>query len=143
MTTTLEIGADGLFHPETEEQIVALVKRAAAEGKQLRVLGSTHSVWKAIVTDHFDGPDTPDSEIAVVLDGPRSSGTGWLVPFEASNRGDRPAGQLTLELTAGDERAETTVDFLAAHSSIRGGFFLSGDPGASPLKARALGFVEP
>lgn len=82
-------------------------------------------------------------EIAVVLDGPRSSGTGWLVPFEASNRGDRPAGQLTLELTAGDERAETTVDFLAAHSSIRGGFFLSGDPGASPLKARALGFVEP
>ena len=89
------------------------------------------------------GSSDRSPEIAVVLDGPRSLGTGWLVPFEASNRGDRPAGQLTLELTAGDERAETTVDFLAAHSSIRGGFFLSGDPGASPLNARALGFVEP
>ena len=45
-----------------------LVRRAAEAGAQLRVMGSTHSVWRAIVTDHFDGPATPANEFAVVLD---------------------------------------------------------------------------
>lgn len=64
----IPIGADGLYHPANEAELVDLVKAARAGGKQLRVLGSTHSVWRAIVTDHFDGPDTPQNEIAVVLD---------------------------------------------------------------------------
>ncbi|CAN5727497.1 hypothetical protein BH09MYX1_BH09MYX1_58950 [soil metagenome] len=64
----ISIGQDGVFHPQTEGELIDLVKKARAEHKQLRVLGSTHSVWKAIVTDHFAGPDTPHSEIAIVLD---------------------------------------------------------------------------
>jgi hypothetical protein len=31
-------------------------------------MGSTHSVWRAIVTDRFSGPSTPPGEFAVVLD---------------------------------------------------------------------------
>jgi hypothetical protein len=60
--------ADGCFHPETEGQIAALVRHARANGKKVRVLGSTHSVWRAIVTDHFAGANTPDAEMPVVLD---------------------------------------------------------------------------
>ncbi len=64
----IAIGADGLYHPKDESEVVDLVKKARAERKQLRVMGSTHSVWKAIVTDNFAGTDTPDDELALVLD---------------------------------------------------------------------------
>jgi hypothetical protein len=60
--------ADGCYHPATEAEIAALIRMAAQRGAQLRVMGSTHSVWRAIVTDGFDGPATPSSEFAVVLD---------------------------------------------------------------------------
>ena len=60
--------ADGCHHPSTEEELVALVRHAKESGKQLRVMGSTHSVWKAIVTDHFAGPQTPANELTIVLD---------------------------------------------------------------------------
>jgi len=59
---------DGCYHPSSEAELALLVRRAAAAGAQVRVMGSTHSVWRAIVTDHFDGPATPDGEFAVVLD---------------------------------------------------------------------------
>lgn len=82
-------------------------------------------------------------EITVSLGSAQALSSGWLIPFEAANLGDLPVSQLTLELTAGKERAETVVDFLAARSSAQGGFFLRGDPGTLPLQGRALGFVEP
>lgn len=82
-------------------------------------------------------------EITVTLGDARALATGWLVPFEAFNVGDQPVGQLTVELVAGDERAETVIDFLAAHSSVRGGFFVTSDPGSAPPQGRALGFIEP
>ncbi len=44
------------------------MKNARDNGKQLRVMGSTHSVWKAIVTDNFAGTATPQSELTIVLD---------------------------------------------------------------------------
>jgi uncharacterized protein (TIGR02588 family) len=81
-------------------------------------------------------------EITVSLGSPQALSSGWLVPFEA-NVGDLPVSQLTVELTAGAERAETMVDFLAARSSVEGGFFLNSDPGTLSLRGRALGFVEP
>ena len=59
---------NGCYHPSTEEELAALVKHASDTGKQLRVMGSTHSVWKAIVTDNFAGSVTPENEITVVLD---------------------------------------------------------------------------
>lgn len=60
--------ADGCFHPSTEEELASLVRHARQNNQQLRVMGSTHSVWKAIVTDNFAGPATPDNEVTVVLD---------------------------------------------------------------------------
>ena len=59
---------DGCYHPSSEAELAQLVRLAAEAGAQLRVMGSTHSVWRAIVTDHFDGPSTPANEFAVVLD---------------------------------------------------------------------------
>lgn len=47
---------------------MSLVQQARAIGAQLRVMGSTHSVWRAIVTDHFAGAATPPDEFIVVLD---------------------------------------------------------------------------
>ncbi len=58
----VEIGADGFYHPETEDQIVALVKRAYEEGKQIRVRGAAHSVAWAIYTDPGNGlPMVPNT----------------------------------------------------------------------------------
>lgn len=60
--------ADGCYHPATESELAALVGHAARAGTRLRVMGSTHSVWRAIVTDGFNGPATPQDEFSVVLD---------------------------------------------------------------------------
>jgi FAD/FMN-containing dehydrogenase len=59
---------DGCYHPSTEAELAALVAHAGQIGAQLRVMGSTHSVWRAVVTDGFDGPATPPAEFVVVLD---------------------------------------------------------------------------
>src|SRR5262245_55130223 len=59
---------DGCYHPATEAELAALVGLAAHAGTRLRVMGSTHSVWRAIVTDRFAGAATPPDEFCVVLD---------------------------------------------------------------------------
>jgi FAD/FMN-containing dehydrogenase len=51
----VERGEDGFYHPGNEEQIVALVKKAHDEGKQIRVRGAAHSLARAIYTDPGDG----------------------------------------------------------------------------------------
>jgi D-arabinono-1,4-lactone oxidase len=43
--------ADGFRHPSSEAELIALVKAAAAEGRQLRVRGAAHSPSHAIYTD--------------------------------------------------------------------------------------------
>lgn len=53
--TPISPGADGLYHPTTEAEVIALVKYARAHGKQVRVRGSTHSVAWSIYTDPVDG----------------------------------------------------------------------------------------
>lgn len=60
--------ADGCYHPATEAELAALVAHAGRTGTRLRVMGSTHSVWRAIVTDGFNGAATPPDEFCVVLD---------------------------------------------------------------------------
>lgn len=41
----------GFYQPASEEELIALVKKANSEGKQLRVRGAVHSVAAAIYTD--------------------------------------------------------------------------------------------
>ena len=87
--------------------------------------------------------DLRPPDVTVRLAAPERLQHGWLVRFEVANDGDEPAGQLRLELTAGAERAETLIDFLAPQSTAAGGFFLTRDPVGATLQARPLGYVEP
>lgn len=45
------VGADGFCHPSTEDELVALVRLAHDEGRQLRVRGAAHSISHAVYTD--------------------------------------------------------------------------------------------
>ena len=51
MDCEIKKAPDGFYHPETEEQIICLVKKAYEEGLQIRVRGATHSIAHAIYTD--------------------------------------------------------------------------------------------
>jgi hypothetical protein len=48
---TIAIGNDGFYHPNSEEEIVALVQKAATEGHQVRARGTAHSNAPGIYTD--------------------------------------------------------------------------------------------
>ncbi|MBY0496947.1 MAG: FAD-binding protein [Cyanobacteria bacterium] len=85
--------ADGCYHPATESELAALIRQAHESGTQLRVMGSTHSVWRAIVTDQFNGPLTPAAEFPVVLD-------RYVRVFEAEIDPSDPQGRL-VEVQAG------------------------------------------
>lgn len=89
----LEREPDGCYHPTTEAELAALVCHAGRIGAQLRVMGSTHSVWRAIVTDHFSGATTPRGEFTVVLD-------RYVRVFAADIDPDDPTGRL-VEVQAG------------------------------------------
>jgi hypothetical protein len=60
-------GKDGCYHPTCEEEIVSLVRKARDLGGKIRVVGSAHSVWEAIIPEGFD-PDAPTNEVLVCLD---------------------------------------------------------------------------
>jgi D-arabinono-1,4-lactone oxidase len=58
---TISPGADGLYHPSSEAEIIALVQYADAEGIQIRVRGAVHSMARAIYTDAGVGdPPVPN-----------------------------------------------------------------------------------
>lgn len=48
-------GPDGYFHPSDEDEVIALVKHAAANKRQIRVRGDSHSTAWSIFTDPVDG----------------------------------------------------------------------------------------
>jgi hypothetical protein len=66
-------GADGYFHPKTEDELRALILHAGATHKKLRVRGASHSVSGAIYADGFDGTGVPaGADLEVMLDGYRA-----------------------------------------------------------------------
>jgi hypothetical protein len=70
---TIPRGADGYFHPKTEDELRGLILRAGATGKKLRVRGSSHSVSGAIYADGFDGSGVPvGADLEIMLDGYRA-----------------------------------------------------------------------
>lgn len=75
LSSPISRSKDGCYHPSSEEEIVELVRHARRTGKQLRVFGSSHSVFRAIVTDRFAGKNTPEDEIQLVLDRYQAIGT--------------------------------------------------------------------
>jgi D-arabinono-1,4-lactone oxidase len=48
-------GDDGFYHPANEDQIIYLIKKASAEGLQIRCRGAAHSIAWAIYTDPGKG----------------------------------------------------------------------------------------
>ena len=53
----ITIGADGLYHPANEGEVIALIQMARQTGQQVRGRGSAHSVAWSIYTDPSD--ETP------------------------------------------------------------------------------------
>jgi hypothetical protein len=88
--------ADGFRHPSSEAELVALVKAAAQEGRQLRVRGAAHSPSHAIYTDPAgDEPNRveqqtppPGPNYNVMLDRYR----GWSVRDEGRKLVEAQAG---------------------------------------------------
>lgn len=78
-------GPDGYFHPSDEDEIIALVKHAAANKLQIRVRGASHSTAWSIFTDPVDGeppnktlnrrpPSGPNLDVAM----DRMNGLTWI-----------------------------------------------------------------
>ena len=88
--------ADGFRHPSSEAELIALVKAAAREGRQLRVRGSAHSPSHAVYTDPAaDEPNRverqtppPGNNVNVMLDRYR----GWSVRDEGRKLVEAEAG---------------------------------------------------
>jgi D-arabinono-1,4-lactone oxidase len=88
--------ADGFHHPASDSELVALVKAAYHQGRQLRVRGACHSISHAIYTDqeggrpnHVGQQSPPGGDgINVMLDRHR----GWRV---------RDEGRMLVEADAG------------------------------------------
>src|ERR1051325_10910824 len=61
MTQPISKAADGFYHPKSEDDIIALVKKAYAENLQIRCRGAAHSLAWAIYTDPGAGfPEVPN-----------------------------------------------------------------------------------
>ena len=140
----------GLFHPESEEELVRLVKRAYHEGRQLRVRGSAHSVSAAIYADSNDPAQNrvglrmppPSTHFNVALDryrGFRVTDSGQrLVEVDAGiSMGGDPsdpteAGERSASLLATLARRGWTLDMTGGitHQTVSG-FTATGSSGGS------------
>ena len=70
-------------------------------------------------------------------------GGEWCVPVKVSNEGEGLASNVEIEVSAGDEKAGLTLDFVP-RGTVREGkvcFPEEVDPGA--MKGRVLGYEEP
>ncbi|HEX2087202.1 MAG TPA: D-arabinono-1,4-lactone oxidase [Solirubrobacteraceae bacterium] len=92
----LAAGDDGYHHPASEDELVALVRMAYREGRQLRVRGAAHSISHAIYTDPLDRLENrvliqappPGDGINVMLD----RYAGWRVVDEERRLVEADAG---------------------------------------------------
>src|ERR1700743_1935568 len=57
-------GEDGFYHPTTENEIVALVKKAGEENLEIRCRGAAHSMSRAIYTDPGQGEKPLPNEVS-------------------------------------------------------------------------------
>jgi len=106
-------------------------------------------VFPAIGYMAYEGwtePDTPP-RIEIVVDTVLAFPDGYLVEFEAHNRGHTTAAALLVEgeLRGGGEpeTAEVTIDFVPAESMRRAGLFFSRDPRRHRLEIRPKGYDLP
>ncbi|MDQ3742672.1 MAG: hypothetical protein M3389_17230 [Actinomycetota bacterium] len=103
---------DGFHHPASEDDLVALVRLAYREGRQLRVRGAAHSNSHAIYTDPLDMQNRvlwqqppPGDGINVMLD----RYTGWRVVDEGRRLVEADAG-IHLGADPGDPTGHGTLE---------------------------------
>ena len=102
----------------------------------------------AIGHDALQGGAQVPPDIHLETGAASRTGNGYVVTFEAFNRGGGTAATLEIEgrLMDGDRAIETstaTIDYAAGHGSAEGGLFFINDPATLKVEMRALGFQAP
>ena len=123
-------GKDGLYHPSSEAEIIAIVRKTHDLGGKLRVVGTGHSVWESIVPEGFD-PNVDTNQRLVSLDRYRRI-LGWksdpdvpdslLVEVEAGcHLGEAPRHPIASALSpraSRDPRTPNVTQFAAWEESV-------------------------
>ena len=69
----IQADANGLYHPENEDQVVELIQHALQNNLQVRVRGAAQSVPGAIFTDGYDPANgSPGENLNILLDNMRA-----------------------------------------------------------------------
>ena len=119
------------------------IEWVVAAASALLVLGAVgYLLYEALAE-----PPTPPA-VEVTVEAVRAVGDGYLVEFEAQNRGRTTAAGLVVEgtLRRGAETVETasvTLDYVPAEGSRRGGLYFTEDPRAYALALRPTGYGRP
>lgn len=127
---------------EKSEGTAPLVEKIAAGIGATLLLGSIgYTLYQSLKPS--SPPDVVIEEEAAFV-----SPNGFIVTFEARNRGGETASQTvvtgTLRRDGQDiEEREVTLDYVPANSSRRGGLFFENDPASGELSLRADGYVQP
>ena len=92
------------------------------------------------------GDAPPQFEVEVVSI--EQAGSGFLVTFTATNRGDMTAADVVVEGelrddTGSKETSTATFTYIPAGSSREGGLYFAQDPRQFQLEVRAKGFERP
>lgn len=119
------------------------IEWAVAAVSALLVLG----VIGYLLYEALAEPQTPPA-IEVTVEAVQAVGNGYLVEFEAQNRGQTTAAGLAVEgtLRRGAEAVETasaTLDYVPAEGSRRGGLYFTEDPRGYRLELRPIGYGRP
>ena len=102
----------------------------------------------AIGHDALQGGARVPPDIVLKTRAASRTGSGYVVTFEAFNRGGGTAAALEIEgrLMDGGRAIETstaTIDYVAGHGSAEGGLFFINDPATLTVEMRPLGFQAP
>jgi uncharacterized protein (TIGR02588 family) len=92
--------------------------------------------------------DSSPPDIAVSVESVRAVQDGYVLELRIRNRGGTTAAAVPIEgvlrdRSGSEERAEATIDYVPARSSVTAGLFFRNDPRAGELRVRALGYRRP
>lgn len=129
-TPPLPPGADGCYHPADVSEVQQLTKYATVTGRQLRVLGSGHSVPAAIGTPATDGLNVRlDQMTAVTVSGTRvTAQAGCHLGPDPRDPASTVANSLLGQLQAASLGLADTGGI--THQTV-GGFLSTGSSGGS------------
>lgn len=108
--STISIGADGYYHPDSEEQIRELILQANERHLQVRVRGSGHSIKYAIYTDSFE--KEPSHSIEMMLDQLNFEGSDQKVSIDKVKK--------EVRVKAGCHLGEDPYDITGVSSLVNG-----------------------